>query len=72
MGLRPPRAITPEQLSRSYITIIRRNWHLLPYDQLLTLLGWTGEKLAYTLREDDFLYVKLGNQIGRASCRERV
>ncbi|HAM73171.1 MAG TPA: hypothetical protein DCM86_16160 [Verrucomicrobiales bacterium] len=61
MGLRPPRAITPEQLSRSYITIIRRNWHLLPYDQLLTLLGWTGEKLAYTLREDDFLYVKLGN-----------
>lgn len=46
---------------RGYITLIRRNWHLLPYDQLLTLLGMTAEELAYTLREDDFLYVKLGN-----------
>lgn len=61
MGLgRPPR-ITREQEERSYITVIRRNWHLLPYDQLLVLLGWEAERLAYTLREDDFLFVKLGN-----------
>lgn len=47
--------------ARSYLTVIKRNWHLLPYAQLLQLLGWTPEKLAYTLREDDFLFVKLGN-----------
>src|SRR5262249_49919441 len=33
----------------------------LPYDQLLALLNWTPEQLAYTLREDDFLFVKLGS-----------
>src|ERR1043166_7775479 len=61
MGLgRPPR-INRDQWARSYLTIIRRNWHLLPYDQLLQLLAWTPEKLAYTLREDDFLYIKLGS-----------
>src|SRR2546425_11781211 len=33
MGL--PRAVTipPEQRERGYITLIRRNWHLLPYPQ---------------------------------------
>jgi len=61
MGLgRPPR-ISTAQWRRSYITIIRRNWHLLPYEQLLELLGWTPEQLAYTLREDDFLWIKLGS-----------
>ena len=44
-----------------YLTIIRNNWHLLPYPQLLTLLGFTEEKLAYVLEKDDFLGVKLGN-----------
>jgi len=61
MGLGKPPRITREQQRRSYITIIRRNWHLLPYEQLLTLLQWTPEEMAYTLREDDFLYIKLGN-----------
>ena len=61
MGLDGPHPISGEQQARSYITLIRRNWHLLPYDQLLELLGWTAEKLAYTLREDDFLFEKLGN-----------
>ncbi|MCX6905926.1 MAG: twin-arginine translocation signal domain-containing protein [Verrucomicrobia bacterium] len=61
MGLGKPPRISREQMARSYITVIRRNWHLLPYAQLLQLLDWTAEKLAYTLREDDFLYVKLGN-----------
>lgn len=46
---------------RGYITLIRRNWHLLPYDQLLELLEMTPERLAFALREDDFLWVKLGN-----------
>jgi len=61
MGLPPHRTPPAEYQQRGYITIIRRNWHLLPYEQLLTLLGWDAEKLAFTLREDDFLWVKLGN-----------
>jgi hypothetical protein len=61
MGLPPHRTPPAEFQQRGYITIIRRNWHLLPYEQLLQLLGWDAEKLAFTLREDDFLWVKLGN-----------
>ncbi len=45
---------------QGYITIIKQNWHILPYEQLLSLLEWTEEQLAYTLREDDFLFAKLG------------
>jgi len=61
MGLPNPQVIPDSQWRRSYITIIRRNWHLLPYEQLLQLLDWTPERLAFILREDDFLYIKLGN-----------
>lgn len=61
LGLPKPPRITADRQRRSYITVIRRNWHLLPYEQLLQLLDWTPEQMAYTLREDDFLYVKLGN-----------
>lgn len=60
MGLRAGHELTEEERLRAGLTIIRRNWHLLPYDQLLELLGWTAEEMAYTLREDDFFYVKLG------------
>jgi len=60
MGLADPPRISRDQQRRSTITVIKRNWHLLPYGQLLELLGWTPEELAYTLREDDFLFVKLG------------
>ena len=60
MGLRVPPLVNREWLQRGYITIIRNNWHLLPYEQLLALLGWTAEKLAFTLKEDDFLWIKLG------------
>lgn len=61
MGLPGPPRITAEQRRRSYITVIRRNWHLLPYEQLLDLLGWSEEQMAYTLQEDDFLFIKLGS-----------
>ena len=61
MGLPPHRTPPAEYQQRGYITIIRRNWHLLPYEQLLQLLGWDAEKLAFTLREDDFLWIKLGS-----------
>lgn len=60
MGLEPPRGLSEAQRRRAHLTIIRRNWHLLPYDQILTLLGWTAEQLAYTLREDDFFFHKVG------------
>jgi hypothetical protein len=60
MGLRVPPRVVPEWLPRGYVTLIRANWHLLNYDQLLQLLDWSAEKLAYTLREDDFLWIKLG------------
>ncbi len=60
MGLPPKPTVPPEMRTRGYVTIIRRNWHLLPYGQLLELLDMTSEQLAFTLREDDFLWVKLG------------
>ena len=61
MGLPPAGTIPPEMKTRGYITLIRRNWHLLPYEQLLTLLEMTPERLAFALREDDFLWIKLGS-----------
>jgi hypothetical protein len=61
MGLSGPPRITVEQQRRAALSIIKRNWHLLSYEQLLQLLGWTAEEMAFSLREDDFLFVKLGN-----------
>ncbi len=61
MGLPVKRRLTEDQLRRIYITVIRQNWHLLPEDQIVQLLGWTREKFAFTLKEDDFLDIKLGN-----------
>ena len=61
MGLAPQ----PEEmlwLERGYITIIRQLWHVLPYSQLLELLGMDELEFAITLREDDFLDHKLGKK----------
>lgn len=60
LGLPEAPAVSADQFHRSHITLIRRNWHLLPYAQLLRLLDWTSEQLAYVLQEDDFLFIKLG------------
>jgi hypothetical protein len=60
MGLPTEGSVQPEMRERGYVTIIRRNWHLLPYDQLLKLLDMTPERLAVMLREEDFLWIKLG------------
>ena len=52
----------PDDVARSIaITVVRRNWHLVPYEQLLTLLDMTPDRLAFMLREDDFLFIKLGS-----------
>jgi hypothetical protein len=61
MGLPAPEIITSDQERRSYLTIIRRNWHLIPQEQILVLLDWDEKKLAFTLREDDFFFYKLGS-----------
>ena len=61
MGLRKDDSLCPVWHERGYLTIIRRNWHLLPYEQLLDLLEWTPDELAYVLKEDDFLWHKLGH-----------
>lgn len=66
MGLPPVAGVTPRWRERGFITILRRNWHLLPYEQLLVLLDMSAEELAFALREDDFLFIKLGS--GKPRC----
>jgi hypothetical protein len=60
MGLPANPVVSPDIRERGYVTLIRRNWHLLPYSQLLQLLDMTPESLSVMLREEDFLWIKLG------------
>ena len=60
MGLPEKPRLTEDQLARIYITVIRQNWHILPEEQIVELLGWTRQRFQFTLKEDDFLDVKLG------------
>lgn len=60
MGLPEKPRLTEDQLARLYITVIRQNWHVLPEEQIVQLLGWTHERFQFTLKEDDFLNAKLG------------
>lgn len=60
LGL-PPNRPVPDHLQRQvYITVVRRNWHLLPVEQLLDLIGMTPAEFAFHLREDDVFLIKLG------------
>lgn len=61
MGLPADPEVPPRWREAGYITILRRNWHLLDYDQLVDLLGWTREKMRYHLLYDDYLFQKLGS-----------
>ena len=47
--------------TRGYITTIKNSWHILSYEQMMKALGWTEEKLATILQDEDFLSHKLGN-----------
>lgn len=61
MGLSAEQRVEPEwTTTRGYITVLRRNWHLLPYEQLTQLLGMSREELKFRLIEDDFLFTKQG------------
>ncbi len=61
MGLPEKPVVLPEWRRKGYITVVRRNWQLLPYEQLLPLLDMTRDELRFALMEDDFLFHKLGS-----------
>ncbi len=61
MGLDTSASVPEEWNTQGYITLIRNNWRLLDYAQLCTLLGWDEGRLAFILKEDDFLAIKLGS-----------
>ena len=46
---------------KSYITLIRNNWLLLPYEQICTLISVSEDRLDFILQNDDFLSIKLGS-----------
>ncbi|HSB14931.1 MAG TPA: hypothetical protein VLE22_10765 [Bryobacteraceae bacterium] len=68
MGLPAKPSLSEDQLRRIYITVIRQNWHLLPEPQIIKLLGWSDERFRFTLKEDDFLDIKLG--LNKPRCPE--
>ncbi|MBN1910737.1 MAG: hypothetical protein JW818_13410 [Pirellulales bacterium] len=55
MGLPPAIALPPEQKEHGYflMTLCRRNWHLLPMDQLAPLAGTTAEELLHFLQFEE-------------------
>ncbi len=60
MGLTPHPSVSPLWKQRGFLTLIRNNWNLCDYDQILTLTDMTDEQLEFTLREDDFMWHKMG------------
>ena len=57
----PPRETCPRTWPGGRISRCSAdNWHLLPYEQLLPLIGMSRRGAGYSLREDDFLFIKLG------------
>ena len=60
LGLDRKGEFDPRWTKRGYLTTIRNNWHLLEFDQIMTLIGMTEEQFELTLKEDDFLWEKMG------------
>lgn len=60
LGLPPNRPVAERYQRQAYITIVRRNWHLLPIEQILALIDMSPEEFNFNLREDDGLFIKLG------------
>lgn len=60
LGLNTDEPLNEMWGKRGFLTTIRENWHLCTYEQILTLLQITAEELAFILKEDDFMWVKLG------------
>ena len=55
MGLNPDETVNSEWERRGYLTIIRNNWNLCTYEQIMQLLDISEKQLAFILKEDDFL-----------------
>jgi len=62
MGLDENEPLNPMWKKRGYLTTIRDNWHICTYEQIMTLLNISADELAFILKEDDFMWVKLGNE----------
>ncbi|MCL1794892.1 MAG: hypothetical protein FWG34_13620 [Oscillospiraceae bacterium] len=60
LGLDPNTKADPIWLKRGYLTIIRNNWHIATYAQILALLEIDEDELAFILKEDDFMWAKMG------------
>ena len=71
LGLPPADPMEIDKWTRlGYLSIIRQNWDLLNFAGLLELLGWSRDKLIKVLREEDFLWHKLG--CAKPLCPETV
>ena len=55
LGLNPDESVNSAWKKRGYLTLIRNNWHLCTYEQILTLLDMSEEELTFILKEDDFM-----------------
>ncbi len=60
LGLNPEEPVNEAWKKRGFLTLIRDNWHLCTYEQIMTLLNLSEETLAFILKEDDFMWIKLG------------
>lgn len=60
LGLNPNEPVNEAWEKRGFLTLIRNNWHICTYEQIMTLLNLSEEALAFILKEDDFMWVKLG------------
>ena len=60
LGLYGDQVAEKEWQTRGYLTIIRNNWLLCTYEQIMELLDITDAELAFILKEDDFMWVKMG------------
>ena len=61
MGLKPQTSVSPFWRRKGYISVVKRNWHLLPLEQLFEVLDMSRAEFAYRIVEDDFLSAKLGH-----------
>lgn len=61
LGLNPDEPVNEAWEKRGYLTLIRDNWHICTYEQILILLNVSDEEMAFILKEDDFLWIKLGS-----------
>lgn len=52
----------PDWLKKGFVTIIRNNWDLLSLQEICVLLGYSMRELESTLKEYDFLDIKLGEK----------